>query len=744
MTVSWKLWQEGTRLPGSERMAFDTETVAVDLNKEVPPGVLLTAWAGEGDVVVVPTRQWAKFVKLHLDRHWVGHNVAFDFHVVLKVIQEDTSLREAWVRLVDRNRMGCTQLLDGLVRIASGESDLGKEKDSKKPMRNLENLSIAYQIDCAPPDKASPYRKRFGELLGEPDWLAPHVDQGFFQYACVDTKATYLLAEKLYARAWELHNNIDKEFLHPRADEWGPLTSAIQVQASVALAEVSRRGFHVDVEGAWRLESRLRNEYQEHVTWLDLNCPGIIQKVSLTSRTKRKGSRRLSARTGCVSFSAKRLRVVLSEIAEDLGVEAPVSDGKQRWISTSVDDWAHLADKSEFLRHWTRAMELTKQFAFLATFRNLDPKDPAIRSRYITIVRTGRTASQAINIQQIPRLKEFRSLFHARPGKKLYITDYSFIELRTLSYLTEKWQGRSEMGRAIREGKDPHTHTASLMLHKEYPEVKAQLKAEKDPGYSGEKWASHARQSAKAVNFGTPGGLGAERLVAYAKANYGVDLTMEQAKGFRETLITRIYPELNKETGWLSTRPVEDLARNLSLDPDRAFELCLTFDPVFSRLGICMDRVLRGCAVKADGTPYNPAYVERLWNFARYLLSHSPTHRHLCPLFDTYQPSDELADLFFQQAALTPTGRIRRGIGYTDSRNCPFQSLAADGAKRALWSLWKKGIEVVAFIHDEIVAEVEDESQGKVIEEEMIKGMEEVLEGFPVAVEGTLSDVWTK
>lgn len=1061
MSLSWSLWKQGTVLSGSNRMAFDTETVAVNLNKEIPPGVLLTAWAGEGDVVVVPVELWAPFIQLHLDRHWVGHNAAFDFHVILKHLRDSNASPEliaSWIGLVDSNRMGCTQLLDGLVRIASGESDLGKEKDSKKPMRNLENLSIAYQIDCAPPDKASPYRKRFAELLEEPDWNALHVDQGFFHYACVDTKATYLIAEKLYDRAWQLHQGIEQELLHPQATEWGPLTLAIQMQGSVALAEIGRRGFHIDVDAAWRLEASLRSEYQENVTWLDMNYPGLVQKVSLKSRTKRKGSRRLSSKTGCVSFAYKRLRLILSEIAEDLGVVAPISDGKQGWISLKADDWLHLAEKNEFIRRWTRAVELTKQFSFLSLFRSQDPDDPTIRSRYITIVRTGRTSCQAPNVQQIPRLKEFRSLFTARPGKKLCVTDYSFIELRTLSYLTEKWQGKSKMADAIRAGKDPHTHTASLILEKEYEEVKAQLKLEKVEGYQGEKWAASARQASKACfhkdvealtaagwkkiseltlddkicqlwpsrdypnaptgefvkplalttregkkllrvhnesidirvtadhrmlgylasnkpcvifpedmnnllrgiysamkvesgltlgaltplllrqavcvqadgsyipggarfgfkkqrkvdrflqlfpearrtsspgsavhvftvpwnsswgvvldpktksfkvesllkltlyfrevfleeiqywdgsasessgrisfystdkvsidavqavasitgkkssykgtpprkahhkecyslsikdraysragtfsieylegdhdvyclsvpssfllvrdggkpvcigncNFGIPGGLGPDRLSAYAYANYGVDMSKDQAAEFRKKITTEIYPELNNENGWLASRPVEDLSRNLGIPYDTVFDHCCRFDAVFSRLGICMDRVLRGCAIKADGTPYNPKYVERLWSFAGYLLSHSPDHRHLCSLFTSYQPSDDLADLFFQQAAVTSTGRIRRGIGYTDSRNCPFQSLAADGAKKALWKLWKQGIQVVAFIHDEIVAEVEEgceQEQKEAIEKAMIEGMEEVLEGFPVAVEGTLSTVWTK
>ena len=45
-------------------------------------------------------------------------------------------------------------------------------------------------------------------------------------------------------------------------------------------------------------------------------------------------------------------------------------------------------------------------------------------------------------------------------------------------------------------------------------------------------------------------------------------------------------------------------------------------------------------------------------------------------------------------------------VGFSQARNTPFQGLAADGAKLALWELLKQGFRCVAFIHDEVVIEL--------------------------------------
>lgn len=783
MTVEWQLW-DGKTVAGGERMAFDTETVAGKLDVEVPQGVLLTAWAGEGSVQVVAVERWPQFVCCHSDRVWIGHNTPFDFHVVLEELKKQgfgAFAQPGWVGLAANGRMYCTQLLDAVVRLASGEVDLGTEPDSKKPIRNLEKLTRAYGIDMAPPDKASPFRKRFGELLDEPDW--GKVDRGFFDYAATDTAATWHLGEKLLGLGWKYHDELDQDRLHPKAREWGPLTARLQLRGAIALADISRRGFHVDVEKAWRTEAGLRTEYQQHLKWIEDNHPGLIkteaesetkkvtrtrkkkgkkgtnqgelfelefvEKTVVKAKGKRKGRRVTSGKTSVVAMDHKRLNVILEDVANALGIERPMTDtGK---LSRKAEDWALHADRSEFVERWGRVKELEKTLAFMVLFRDLPVEDPTLRSKYLPLVRTGRTSCYTPNVQQMPKEGWFRAHFVARPGKTLYTVDYAAIELRTLAATCERWLGFSKLGEVIRSGKDPHCYTAALVVGESYDKVRGEVKKEgaEDWPEGQPKVYSGYRQSAKAVLFGLGGGLGAPRLVAYAKLNYGVDMTLEEATKLRERIMYEVYPELsNRGNGWLSSNPVETISRNLKLPFDRVFDMAVGVDGNFGRLGICLERVLRGCAVKADGTPYNANYVKKLWAFANRLAIESPVGQLLLPRFaGGYNPADDLADFYFLESAMTLTGRVRTGVQYTERCNSPFQGLAADGGKNALWRLWKAGFATCAFVHDEVVVELDEEDvegQVKLVDECLVGGMEEVCEGFPVKVEGKVAKFWKK
>jgi hypothetical protein len=90
-------------------------------------------------------------------------------------------------------------------------------------------------------------------------------------------------------------------------------------------------------------------------------------------------------------------------------------------------------------------------------------------------------------------------------------------------------------------------------------------------------------------------------------------------------------------------------------------------------------------------------------------------------------------------------------MSYTHSRNTPFQGLAADGAKLALWRLTREGYRVIGFVHDEILIEVPDEGgfvSKHVVDRSislMTEAMESVLGGdIPVECEATLSTCWSK
>ncbi len=122
---------------------------------------------------------------------------------------------------------------------------------------------------------------------------------------------------------------------------------------------------------------------------------------------------------------------------------------------------------------------------------------------------TGRMASMHPNLQNIPH--ELRDIFRAPEGKKLIIADYSQIELR----IAAEYVNDETMIRAFQEGKDLHRFTASLLTGKNYESI-----------------TKEERQLAKAINFGLIYGISPRSLMEYARNNYEIEITYEQAQEF--------------------------------------------------------------------------------------------------------------------------------------------------------------------------------------------------------------------
>lgn len=95
----------------------------------------------------------------------------------------------------------------------------------------------------------------------------------------------------------------------------------------------------------------------------------------------------------------------------------------------------------------------------------------------------------------------------------------------------------------------------------------------------------------------------------------------------------------------------------------------------------------------------------------------------------------------------TATGRARDGATHCAVANTPFQGLAADGAKLALYEVDKAGYEIVAFIHDQIMIECKKEDANKALKDVskiMIKSMNQVVPDIKIDVEGQVLERWVK
>ena len=295
-------------------------------------------------------------------------------------------------------------------------------------------------------------------------------------------------------------------------------------------------------------------------------------------------------------------------------------------VSSKSDDLENYRG-NEFVDAYLSFHELEKAMSFVK-----DLSSDRIHPKYNLLVNTGRTSCAKPNFQQLPRLGGVREMFRAREGNTLIITDYSAIELATLSQVTYDRYGQSTMREKINEGMDLHRYYASIYHSKQESEI-----------------SKDERQMAKAPNFGFPGGLGVDTFIQFS-AGYGLELTRDEAQRMKDVWF-QAFPEMN---------------------------------------------------------PYM---------------------------------QNEVGHVF------TRTGRLRGNTTYCAEKNTPFQGLAADGAKLALYNLDKQGLRVVGFVHDEIITEVDAlhaESLKAIQERIMVNSMQAVVPDVKIGVESMISEVYTK
>jgi DNA polymerase-1 len=160
-----------------------------------------------------------------------------------------------------------------------------------------------------------------------------------------------------------------------------------------------------------------------------------------------------------------------------------------------------------------------------------------INPGYTVIRESGRTSAHNPNIQNLPRDGGVRECFVAREGYLYACADFHVAELVCLAQVLLKLFGESAMADALRSGKDLHLTTASMILERGYEDT---VKAYSE----GDKAAKSARQLAKALNFGVPGGMAAPKLRDYMEG-YGIKMSEAEAGGLRNRWLA-LYPEMGR------------------------------------------------------------------------------------------------------------------------------------------------------------------------------------------------------
>lgn len=506
-----------------------------------------------------------------LNRHYDSTLVAHNAKFDMDVLIK-AGVRREWIYdIYDRNKIHDTSLLYRLLHLAA----IGQV-----PFKyNLQLLTKKYMNVEIEKDER---RENFAQFINT-DIL--EIPQDYLEYAAIDVIATFHVYFALLSliRPYDKYKTL--------------LSHDIQAKGDFALGHIYKNGIGFDLSqrDEWLAGVDKQLEQQESI----LATYGVVRGV-------------------------KGYNDRVERVFKFLDIELPRTETGA--LSTKREDLEPYQGVP-FVDAYLKFMELEKASSFVREISS-----ERIHPKYNTILNTGRTSCSKPNFQQLPRVGGIREMFRASSGNTFLITDYSTLELATLSQVMYREYGHSVMRDQINEGADLHKFYASVMHGCDIKDVTKKM-----------------RQEAKAANFGFPGGLGTETFIQFSRG-YGLEITQLEAQRMKDA--------------WKSAFPE-----------------------------------------------------------TREYLNGEKGHVY------------------------TLTGRRRGNTTFCAEKNTPFQGLAADGAKLALYNLDKQGFKIVGFVHDEIICEVsKQKAEEALLEQEkiMVESMRSVVPDVKISVESQISEYYTK
>jgi DNA polymerase I-like protein with 3'-5' exonuclease and polymerase domains len=714
---------DGVVFPGA--YALDTETTLLDSARpDLTPDLVLAAVSDGRKGYFVAPANVPQFLMAHPDQVVVFHNAPFD----LRVIQKQADELKAGIDVYDRvehNLVYDTQLLHRLYTLATeGHTCFGKGQAT------LEHCCRRYlDIDLpkALTDSAgNDVRLSWARYLGK---HPREIDSVYLEYLGKDAMATFALYGELTKRIGdtladgrEAFGYVSANWLAEQTRRWGPQTHHIQLRAAIALERMTALGIGVDVAAA-------RRRLEE----LDVQ---IAEKAAALRR------REYVPGPGSSDCLQRRIARVLN--AHPHIELSRTETGK---YATDEEALAVLARCDPFFRDladYRAASKRKKTYLEKLTADRIHPG-------YDVLKNTGRTSSRgAINIQNLPRDNPkdpaadpgVRGCFVPAAGHVFYDCDYKMIELVTLAQSAQGQLGvSSKMAEAINAGQDLHKLVAGQATGKPPDQVTAE-----------------ERQAAKALNFGLPGGLGVQTLRQYAAATYGVTLDEEEARAWMDQWFAT-FPEMRDFLDGGGSDVGLEIARFFDLTPAE-FNAAVgrpsyhanpdDHEPQAWLAGMLLKALSEEAPTTNNGRPYSAEELHYFRTRALECVNDLPRKAQTLLRKNTPDPRLKklLRDHFGRAPVFTLSGRLRAAASYCARHNTLFQGLAADGAKLALWKLWRAGYRVVAFVHDQVLVEVPDNADltavAADIKELMIVGMRQVVPDVKVDLDGGFKRRWTK
>lgn len=439
-----------------------------------------------------------------------------------------------------KNNIFCTYVAERVLRSGFKEKRIAPK--TKKP----------YFADVSCGLQAVVERRLELELSKEQrltDWGAEKLTEDQLEYAAKDVKVLPLIAKQQYEELKE--ENLLSLY-------------SIESKCIRPVAAMCRRGFNVDIQKLKELqiktEERLNEKTNQFINSLDARLPDdskLPRRVDGTIALGKKVDKEFNP--GSVA------QLIRAFEACGIGLPADSITNKPTLNQVALSEFD--SDDVTLNLYRERAKIETSLEHVNKMLGNINPISQRLHSGYNQCgansgrftssgapktAKTKKKTTYGINIQQVPRLKDFRQIFIATPGFKLVICDWAQIELRLGAELINIPQMREAFVKDI----DLHTLTASLVYKKDISEV-----------------TKEERQDGKTLNFALLYGMGYRKYKTYA-AQSGTIISLSEAK-VAHMAFHNAYPRLKTwhqeraalvADGWAYVRTACGRRRLLSYD----------------------------------------------------------------------------------------------------------------------------------------------------------------------------------
>lgn len=573
------------------KVAIDSETPWGRAGAMVPP-VVCWSWAErtkDGVQAGVVSRRCQGFrsvidaVLADDDRQLiVTHNGPYE---LTGIVNEWPEWHPKVWQILAEGRVSDTSIRERLLNLAThGKLDMAPNLDGSWSQQNYslleleKNYAINFGVDrSGEKTDEDAWRNHYELLIDVPleKWPTEAVD-----YPKRDAHGTLAVhdAQENRARA-----------LRPYLDGRDPFqTEGRQVAADFALRLSSVWGFAIDQKRrdviAKQLEEELAPDKVRHLIEAGILIPPVPPKLRKNG-TWTKGD-------PDEHIKQEPLHALVRRICDENGIKVKLTaTGK---VSTDKEVLENLDGLDETLDEYKHRQFLQK----LVNTEIPRMSGPVLYSRYDVLKETGRTSCKAQegvpsgNVQNVSAVKKLKDK-QGKPRGEINIrgcyvprrreygfasdtvlcsADYSSLEFVSMAQTCYRLFGYSVMRDLLNAGVDPHAYLGGqLALHLD-PWFRGEctalsIQGSKDSVYKffkGLKDTKGApaelyekyRKLAKPVGFGYPGGLGAKKFISFAKAQYDVVVTFEEAQLLKEIWFST-YPEMQDFFNWITTECVD-------------------------------------------------------------------------------------------------------------------------------------------------------------------------------------------